>query len=87
MEDDDAEKGKKAKAPSLADLISVCKVEGVPSLLCVKFFAGLSGEFFQTTLPLALKDDFQLSLTESGNVMSALGLLSMIGVNLLCSAL
>lgn len=79
--DDDAEKGKPRATPSISDISSVCKAEEVPSLLCIKFCTGLCGELFQTTLPLALKDEFQLSVAESGTVMSALGLLSMIGVH------
>lgn len=72
---------KPTKAPSLYDVVSTCTAEGVPGLLCIKFLAGLSGELFQTTLPLALKDDFQLSLADSGYVMSMLGVLSMFGVH------
>lgn len=79
-DDEHAENGKPKPKPSLSDVIAVCGVPGVPSLLGTKFLAGLSGELFQTTLPLALKDNYHLSLAQSGQVMSLLGMLSMAGV-------
>eukprot|EP00892_Ulva_mutabilis_P004786 jgi/Ulvmu1/267/UM001_0271.1 len=73
----DVEDSKKRRSPSLSDVFAVCAAPAVPALLSIKFLAGLAGEIFQTTLPLALKENFQLSLAESSYVMSLLGVLSM----------
>jgi predicted MFS family arabinose efflux permease len=58
----------------------LCTHKAVRSLMAVKLLAALARELLFVTLPLVLSGEMQLSVAESGYIVSYIGLISFFGV-------
>jgi len=82
-DDVDAEDGQKPliKHPpsrlNPSEMWRVCNMKGVISLLAVKMLTGLGSGLFHAIFALVAKDQFELASSETGMVMSYVGILTM----------
>ncbi|KAK9812840.1 hypothetical protein WJX72_004589 [[Myrmecia] bisecta] len=74
----DVEASRAAPKAKLSDIVTVCGLPGVPSLLVVKVLTGLAFAIFHSTFTLILVDQFGLEAKDNGLVLSYVGVASIV---------